>query len=79
MPAKSTQPIYTVSFRPMLNDDSDICTACFTTRENAEKFAAEVESRFGNRYSLQVSIDSDVPDSNNYLVFLDDLFEAKEE
>lgn len=79
MPEKSTQPIYTVSFRPMLDDDADICTACFTTRENAEKFATEVESRFGKRYSLQVSIDSDVPDSNNYLDFLDDLFEARGE
>ena len=72
MPEKSTQPIYTVSFRPMLDDDSDICTACFTTRENAEKFAAEVENRFGKRYSLQVSIDSDVPDSDAYLDFLAD-------
>lgn len=70
MPEKSTQPIYTVSFRPMLDDDADICTACFTTRENAEKFAAEVENRFGKRYSLQVSIDSDVPDSSAYLNFL---------
>mgnify|MGYP006878153544 CR=1 FL=1 len=79
MSEKSTQPIYTVSFRPMLDDDSDICTACFTTRENAEKFAAEVENRFGNRHPLQICIDSDVPDSETYLDFLDDLFEAKEE
>lgn len=78
-PNKPPQPIYTVSVRPHMEEEADICTACFTTREKAKSFAAEVQSRFGDRHSLQICIDSDVPDSNTYLDFLENLFEAEEE
>lgn len=78
-PHTSSQPIYTVSVRPRMEEEADVCTACFTTREKAESFAAEVRSRFGDRHPLQICIDSDVPDSNTYLDFLKNLFESEGE
>ena len=69
--------VYTVSFKSIIETDTDIITSSFSTREKAEEYQEKLKDLFENLglSDFQVLIDAVyIDDDTTYIEWLDNTF-----
>lgn len=69
--------VYTVSFKSIIETDTDIITSSFSTREKAEEYQEKLKDLFEKLglSDFQVSIDAVyIDDDTTYIEWLDNTF-----